>query len=131
MNCTKCNAINPPEAKFCRNCGTNLVSPELQAKDDNQTIKSLLIIVALDYLLSLIMFVIQKVITPSMYKEGDMTTVDLIYKFFGWTSDIVSLGVMLFFLVTIKNNTVKGALVIFIVLRFIFMLGYRVFDFPL
>lgn len=130
MNCTNCNAINPPEAKFCRNCGTNLVTPELQTKEDGQAIKSLLIIIALDYLLSLIMFVIQKVITPSMYKQGDMTNVDLIYKSFGWVSDVVSLGVMLFFLVTIKNNKVKGALVIFIVLRFIFMLGYRVFNFP-
>ena len=127
MNCPKCNTPNAPEAKFCRNCGANMVSPEAQAISDNQSIKALLIIIGIDYLLSMVMFIIQKLTLPLLSSNGDINHIDLIYKVYGWTSDFVSLAAMLFFLVTIKNNTVKTALAVFIILRFIFMIGYRVF----
>lgn len=130
MNCIKCNAVNAPEAKFCKNCGTSIITPEMQTKTDNQTIKALLIIIGVDYLLSTIMFLIQKLVTPFVSDNGgDFAQIDLIYKVYGWTSDIVTLAVMLFFLVTIKNQTVKTALIVFIILRFIFMIGYRLFPF--
>lgn len=127
MNCIKCNTPNTPEAKFCRNCGANLITPEVQAKSDEQTIKSLLIIIGVDYLLSLVMFIIQKLVTPNISGNGGFVQIDMLYKLYGWTSDIVSLAIMLFFLATIKNNTVKTALIVFIVLRFIFIIGYRIF----
>lgn len=130
MNCIKCNTLNAAEAKFCKNCGTSMITPEIQAKIDNQTIKSLLILIGIDYLLSTVMFFIQKLVTPYISDNGgDYSRIDLIYKVYGWTSDIVSLGAMLFFLVTIKNNTVKTALIVFIILRFIFMAGYRLTPF--
>lgn len=130
MNCIRCNAPNAPEAKFCKNCGTTMITPEIQAKNDHQTIKALLIIIGVDYLLSMVMFLIQKLVTPFVSQNGgDFSRIDLIYKVYGWTSDIVTLAVMLFFLVTIKNQTVKTALIVFIVLRFIIMIGYRVFPF--
>ena len=124
MNCVKCNTPNIPEARFCKNCGTNLITPEVQAKSDGQAIKALLIIIGVDYLLSLAMFIIQKLVTPYVSWNGGFS-IDLIYKIYGWTSDIVSLAVLFFFLLTLKNNTVKTALVVFIILRFIFMIGYR------
>lgn len=127
MNCIKCNTPNTAEAKFCRNCGANLITPEVQAKSDEQTIKSLLIIIGVDYLLSLVMFIIQKLVTPNISGNGGFVQIDMLYKLYGWTSDIVSLAIMLFFLATIKNNTVKTALIVFIVLRFIFIIGYRIF----
>lgn len=127
MNCVKCNTPNAPEAKFCRNCGANLPVPEVQAKSDEQAIKALLIIIGVDYLLSLVMFIIQKLVTPNMSGNDGYLRIDTIYKVYGWTADIVSLAIMLFFLATIKNNTVKTALIVFIVLRFIFMVGYRIF----
>lgn len=129
MNCIKCNTPNIPEAKFCKNCGANLVTPEIQAKTDQQTIKSLLIVIGIDYLLSLLMFFIQKVIVPYATANNDYSHVDLIYQVYGWVSDIVTLAAMIVFLITIKNQMVKNALIVFIVLRFLFMLGYRVFPF--
>jgi hypothetical protein len=127
MNCPKCNTPNPPEAKFCRNCGANIVSPEAQAISDNKSIKALLIIIGIDYLLSTVMFILQKLALPYLSSNGNISQIDLIYKVYGWTSDFVSLTAMLFFLITIKNNTVKTALMVFIILRFIIMIGYRVF----
>ncbi|WP_205945259.1 zinc ribbon domain-containing protein [Pedobacter hiemivivus] len=129
MNCIRCNAPNAPEAKFCKNCGTTMITPEMQTKTDHQTIKALLIIIGVDYLLSAVMFLIQKATPLVSHNDGDFARIDLVYKVYGWTSDIVTLAVMLFFLATIKNQTVKTALIAFIVLRFIFMLGYRVFPF--
>lgn len=132
MNCTKCNTPNAPEARFCKNCGANMVSPELQAQTDNQTIKSLLILIGIDYLLSTVMFLIQKLVTPYISESGgDFSRIDLIYKVYGWTSDVVSLAAMIFFLATIKNNMVKTALIVFIMLRIIFMIGYRLVPFIL
>lgn len=128
MNCPKCSVDNLPEAKFCRNCGTNLPLPVSQIKEDSSTIKSLLIIIGLDYLISAVMFIINKAVVPSMYAQSESTSnVNFIYECFGWTSDIVSLAALIYFLVNIKNNNVKTALGVFIVLRLIFMIGYRVF----
>lgn len=126
MNCINCNTPNTPEAKFCKNCGASMITPEIQAKTDHQTIKALLIIIGVDYLLSAVMFLMQKATPLVSHNDGDFARIDLIYNIYGWTSDIVTLAVMLFFLATIKNQTAKTALIVFIVLRFIFMLGYRV-----
>ena len=109
-----------------------MVSPELQAQTDNQTIKSLLILIGIDYLLSTVMFLIQKLVTPYISENGgDFSRIDLIYKVYGWTSDVVSLAAMIFFLATIKHNMVKTALIVFIMLRIIFMIGYRLVPFIL
>jgi|GEM_PF-2153803 len=127
MNCAKCNTPNLPEARFCKNCGTNIISPEEKSKTDHHTIKALLIIIGIDYLLSVIMFIIQKLVQPYISGDDSFERIDLIYKTYGWGSDIILLAAMLFFMATIKNNMVKTALMIFIILRIIFMIGYRVF----
>lgn len=129
MNCSQCNTPNPPEAQFCKNCGAVLKHSPVQAGSDAQTIKSLLIIMGIDYLISTIMFIIHKVVLPPMYKSGDSETVHMIYQYFGWTTDIILIGAMIFFLAVIQNKNVKAALAIFIVLRLIFLVGYRLFNY--
>lgn len=129
MNCLNCHVPNAPEAKFCKNCGANLVTPEVQARTDHQAIKSLLIIIGVDYLLSIIMFLIQKLVIPFTSGNGDYSQMDVVYKIYGWGSDVLTLAIMLYFLITVKNQTVKNALVVFIIIRFITMIGYRLTPF--
>lgn len=125
MNCIKCNAPNAPEARFCKNCGTNLVPAQPDAKSDNYTITALLVIIGVEYGLSLIMFFLNKFFIPVVLDNGGTDLVSLTYNTFGWVSDIITLAVILFFLVNVKNDKVKTALVIFLILRFIFIIGYR------
>jgi hypothetical protein len=126
MDCIKCNAANLPEARFCANCGSELLPAPLQAKSDEHTIKSLIVIIGLDYLGSIILFLIQKLLVPAMHQNEGISNLSLIYEYYGWTMDIVTIGALLFFLATIKNNYVKTALIVFLILRIIFILGYRV-----
>lgn len=129
MNCPQCNTPNLPEAQFCKNCGAALKNSPVQNGSDAHTIKSLLIIMGIDYLISTIMFIIHKVVLPPMYKNGDSEAVNMIYQYFGWTTDIIMIGAMAFFLAVIQNKNVKTALAIFIALRLIFMVGYRLFNY--
>ncbi|MEQ7800307.1 zinc-ribbon domain-containing protein [Pedobacter sp. ASV1-7] len=129
MNCTKCNTPNAEEAKFCKNCGTNIVPYQSDEKTSEQSIRALLIIIGIEYFFSAIMFLIQKFIFSSALSNGNGENIDLIYKTYGWTSDIVSLAAILYFMVTLTNNKVKTALVIFFILRVIFMIGYRAVPF--
>lgn len=125
MNCVTCDTLNAPEARFCKNCGTAIIKPDLQEQTDAYTIKSLLILLGIDYLLSSIMFIVQKFVIPYSSEAGDYHLVDLIFKIYGWTSDVVTLAALFFFLITIKHQTVKYALVAFIILKVIFMAGNR------
>lgn len=129
MNCIKCNAPNPPAAKFCAKCGAELIDTRVApAIQDDQVIKSLLIVIGLDYLGSAIMFIIQKFVMPSLQEGDGAISMYTIYQYVGWSMDIITIGVLLYFLVTIKHNLVKNALIVFIVLKFIFLVGYRVFN---
>lgn len=125
MNCPKCNTPNAPEARFCKNCGTNLVPAQSNLVSDNHTINSLLIIIGVEYVLSLFMFLLNKFFLPLLMNNGSSDQISLTYNIFGWVSDVITLGVILFFMVTLQNNKVKTALVIFFILRIIFMVGYR------
>lgn len=128
MTCNQCKTHNPPEAQFCKNCGAPLKLSPVQNGSDAQTIKSLLIIMGIDYLISTIMFIMQRFILPPLYNSGDTNTISLIYEYFGWATDIILIGVMIFFLAMIQNKNVKIALVVFITLRVIFLIGYRLLN---
>lgn len=125
MNCPKCNTLNAPEAKFCKNCGTNLAPDQSDAKSNNYTIKALLVIMGVEYVFSLFMFLLNKLFIPQLLNGSSTDQLPFIYDTFGWVSDIITLCVILFFMVTVQNNKVKTALIIFFILRIIFMVGYR------
>lgn len=129
MNCQKCNTPNSPEARFCKNCGANLIPAQSNILSDSYTITALLVIIGVEYVLSLFMFLLNKFFIPQIMNSGSSDQVSLIYNIFGWVSDIITLGVLLFFMVTLKNNKVKTALAIFLILRVVFMIGYRAVPF--
>ena len=58
----------------------------------------------------------------------DWDKVSPIYKYFGWTTDILSVIVLLIFAIIVKNKNARIFLIIFLVLRIVFLIGYRVFE---
>lgn len=132
MNCPKCNTLNPENAQFCSNCGSILNTRPVQQNtqpttSDEQTIKALLIVMGIDYLCSIIMFIIQKVFISRMYESGSSDYVGTIYQYLGWSIDIITIAAMVFFLAIIKNSRVQMAFGIFLVIKIILLIGYRVF----
>ncbi|MNT17304.1 hypothetical protein D3C72_1524460 [compost metagenome] len=125
MNCIKCNTPNAEEAKFCKNCGANIAPSQPSEKNNEQSIKALLIIIGIEYFFSTIMFLLQRFMFSSVMSNDNGENINLIYNIYGWTSDIVTLAAIFYFMVTLTNNKVKTALVIFFILRLTFMIGYR------
>lgn len=126
MNCIKCNAPNLPEAKFCGNCGDEL-APQTKLAD-NYAIKALLIIIGIEYLSTLVSLLLQKLAIP--YLLGN-DSISYVYNIYGWTSDIIAIAALLAFMVTVKNKQVKSALILFFVLRIVFLIGFRFINFPM
>ncbi len=132
MNCLRCNTPNEEGAKFCKNCGMDMTyTPSNENTNSNQTINQLLLLMGIEYFISLCWFILQKAIVPIFFKKDDIVDWDKvspIYKYFGWTTDILSVIVLLIFAIIIKNKNARIFLIIFLVLRVIFLIGYRVFD---
>ncbi|MNL13385.1 hypothetical protein D3C87_1342910 [compost metagenome] len=129
MNCIKCNAPNLPEARFCGNCGADL-APQVKTAD-NYAIKALLVIMGIEYLSSAAGLLIQKLALPFLSSNGNSDSISFVYSIYGWTSDILAIAALLVFMITVKNNQVKTALIIFFVLRIVFLIGYRLINFPM
>ena len=132
MNCLRCNTQNEEGAKFCKSCGMDLsYVPAENTGKPNQSLTYLLIIMSWEYFTWLIWFLIQKVIVPKFYQTDgttDWSKADKLYKVTGWTTDIISIFVLLVFSIIIKNKTGRIFLIIFTIIRICMLLGYRVFD---
>lgn len=132
MNCLRCNTPNEEGAKFCKNCGMDLTYiPTTENGNSNQTISQLLLLMGIEYFIYLGWFVLQKAIVPMFFKKDgttDWDKVSPIYKYFGWTTDILSVLALLIFSIIVKNKKARIFLIIFLVLRIVFLIGYRVFD---
>lgn len=127
MNCLRCNTPNEEGAKFCKNCGMDMTyTPSRENTNSNQTINQLLLLVGIEYFILLGWFILQKAIIPIFFKY-DYDKISPIYKYFGWTTNILSVIALLIFAIIIKNKNARIFLIIFLVLRVIFLIGYRVF----
>ena len=132
MNCLRCNTPNEEGAKFCKNCGMDMTyTPSKENANSNQTVNQLLLLMGIEYFIYLGWFILQKAIVPIFFKKDDIVDWDKvspIYKYFGWTTDILSVIVLLIFAIIVKNKNARIFLIIFLVLRIIFLIGYRVFE---
>lgn len=126
MNCPNCNTPNEAGAKFCRNCGTELVT----AKPANKDHIYLLTIIGWEYLQTLFWTVFRKWILPNCCKVDDVTDYDLIsriYKITGWVTDAITIIMLVAFAAMARNNVVKILLVLFAVFRIALALADRAF----
>jgi uncharacterized membrane protein YvbJ len=132
MNCLRCNTQNEEGAKFCKSCGMDLAYlPPVENQKGNQTINQLLLLMGIEYLFSIGWLILQKGIVPLFYKKDGIVEwekVSPIYKYFGWTTDILSIIVLLIFTIIIRNKNARIFLITFLVLRIIFLVSYRLFD---
>ena len=106
-------------------------TPSKENANSNQTVNQLLLLMGIEYFIYLGWFILQKAIVPIFFKKDDIVDWDKvspIYKYFGWTTDILSVIVLLIFAIIVKNKNARIFLIIFLVLRIVFLIGYRVFE---
>lgn len=128
MNCLRCNTPNEDGAKFCKSCGMDLnYVPSSKNENSNQTVSQLLLLMGIEYFIYLGWFILQKAIIPIFFKD-DYDKISPIYKYLGWTTDIISVLALLIFAIIVKNKNARIFLIIFLILRIVFLVGYRVFD---
>lgn len=104
-------------------------------KTDSQkavkTIYQLLILMALEYVISIAWLILQKLVIPVFLKKDgntDWTKVSLLYKNFGWTMDILSVIAILIFTIIIPNKIARIFLLVFLGLKVIFIINYRILE---
>lgn len=127
MNCLRCNTENEEGAKFCKNCGMDMTyTPSNENITSNQTINQLLILLGLQAFISICYFILY-VIRPIFF-EDNWETMNSIYDYSGWISDILSILAFLIFSILTKHKNVRIFLIIFLVIRIVLLIGYRVYD---
>jgi hypothetical protein len=125
MNCPNCNALNESNAKFCRNCGADLASmPAAAAESSNKDLMYVLIFLGWEYFIYLVWFVLQKLVVPIMFRSSGVGSYDF-YKVFGWIEDLLSITLLIVFMTMVKNKTAKIAFIVFLIIRIIMLIGYR------
>jgi uncharacterized membrane protein YvbJ len=128
MNCLRCNTENQEGARFCKNCGMDLTyMPSNQNSNSNQTVNQMLLLVGIQYFIQSWWFIVQKAIVPMFLKE-DYYKISSIYKYFGWTTDIILILTLLVIAIIVKNKNARIFLIIFLILQIIFLVGYRIFN---
>ena len=132
MNCSRCNTQNDDSATSCKSCGTALSYTPLSGySNSNQTVNQLLLLMGIEYSINVGWFVFQKAIVPVLFKTDgvvDWENVSSIYKYLGLATDILSILVLFVFVMIIKHKNARLILIIFFILKIIFLFGYRVFD---
>jgi len=126
MYCPKCNALNEESAKFCRNCGAELSGTAgTGTASSNKDLMYVLYFLGWEYLVYMGWFLLQKAIVPMLVKRDNLGAMS-IYRIFGWAEDLLSILLLIVFMILVQNKTAKIFFVVFLVIRIIMLIGYRV-----
>nr|WP_294859728.1 hypothetical protein [uncultured Fluviicola sp.] len=105
------------------------------AKTDGQkaikTVYQLLILMGIEYVISIGWFILQKIVIPVFFEkrgDTDWKKIGLLYKNFGWTTDILSVIAILIFSIVIPNKIARIFLFVFLGLKIIFIVSYRILE---
>lgn len=127
INCLRCNTQNDFGAKFCKNCGIDLkYVPSSENGNSNQTVNQLLLLMGIEYLIYLGWFILQIVIIPIFFEDENWDQA-AIYTSYRWTTEIISILILLMFAIIVKNKNARLFLIIFLTMKIIFFVGLRIF----
>jgi len=101
-------------------------APATAGGAQNKDLMYVLFALAWGYLLTVVWFIIQKLIAPGMIRSGNQSSLYKMYDIIGWTDDVLSIILMLVLAILVKNQTAKIFLIVFMVIHIITMIGYRV-----
>lgn len=104
-------------------------------KTDSQkaikTVYQLLILMAIEYVISISWLLLQKVIIPVFLKKDgrvEWRKIGDLYTHFGWTMDILALIALIIFIIIIPSKVARIFLLVFLGLKIIFVISYRILE---
>jgi hypothetical protein len=124
MNCVQCSSPYSTTDNFCRNCGTPVkyAPPRANNNEDNaQAVTLLLVYLCWSFFIALVYFLLNKF---AFRGTGGMN-VGRIYDMMGWFTQGGSFLLLLIFSIIVKSNRVRIFLIIFTVIEFLLIIGYR------
>jgi predicted amidophosphoribosyltransferase len=98
MYCPKCQSQNEENAQFCRNCGTNLHTPQVETKEDNTSSTLLFMYIAIMAISVLAQFEIQNLVDN--WYEG-------VWKYVQGTLWLIQNLIFILIPLSIKNKALK------------------------
>lgn len=107
---------------------------DLQKTDSQKAIKTvyqLLILMAIEYVISISWLLLQKIVIPVFFKKDgstDWSKVGDLYTHFGWTMDILALIALIIFIIIIPSKVARIFLLVFLGLKIIFVISYRILE---
>lgn len=120
MNCLRCNTSNEEGAKFCKNCGMDMsYTPTKENLNSNQTINQLLILLGFNSFFSIIYLILNFGVMKFDWGYK-------IYDYVGWALDIISILALLIFAIITKHKNARIFLIVFLILKIITVMGFRV-----
>lgn len=127
MFCQNCNTHNESRSTFCINCGVVLNKAPLK---QDQSLNFLLIILSWEYFTWIFWFFIQNIYVPKYFNSDSELTMTLadFYILLNWTSDIISLILLIVFFILSKVSSVKAFLFVFLLIKIALLIGYRMLN---
>lgn len=111
MNCPKCNSVNEPSARFCKNCGWDLTATALPVKNENYLYFG---IIALMFPILLLLFRIHHKIYLLLYNQDDYYKMydTISYKVTSSFLSLIWFSLPILIVVKIKNMGIKIVVIV-------------------
>lgn len=121
MNCSKCGALNAPEAKFCRNCGSALISAQASAMAGNRDIMLLVGYIGWHFFVYIIYGVLSYIVIP--VSGSDLgASIGSIYQFIEWIQSIIDIGFLLVLIFLLRHPKAKMFTGLFLAIKIMLLL---------
>lgn len=125
MDCLKCNTVNSDEAKFCKNCGTDLyyATPVINNGNLEQSLKYVLIVFGWHYV-GFVIWTFINAVVAKYYRENNATGIGDLYKYTEWFISGTTILLLLVFALIVKNKLARVCFSIFLFIRILMTFSY-------
>lgn len=142
MNCQQCNCPNPPDARFCKNCGI-LLNYNLQASNpylhanslglapvvtetNEPSLKYFYILLSFDVFRSFVWLILNKVLNRLMRESSDFGTgFANIYDIYNISMNLILVVLIITCAVLAKNKSARLFIILYGAASLLLTLGFR------
>lgn len=141
MNCQQCKCPNPPDARFCKNCGI-LLNYNLQASNpylhtnslglapiapeaNEPTLKYFYILLSFDVFRTFLWLIINKIFVRQMLESSDHNRFSMIFDIYNWSMNIILAILIITFAVLVKYNTARIFIILYGAVSLLLTIAFR------
>jgi len=142
MNCQQCNCPNPPDARFCKNCGVLLnynfqtANPYLHTNSLGLTpvaseaaepsLKYFYILLGFDVFRSFVWLIVNKILNRLMRESSDFgSSFSKFYDIYNIAMNLILVVLVITFAVLVKNKSARLFIILYGAASLLLTLGFR------